>query len=220
MGQYYRALTIDRQDNPEVLSSYEYGSGCKLMEHSYIGNRFVDAVLRRIYENPMRVAWMGDYATDEDGSEFEKKVSKEELKKWYDTCWKKQFPDEEKIDKGSILGDACRGYYLVNHDTQEYIDLEEYFSMNCWLEKYQGYVNGDNESEYKKHVHYLMCVNPLPLLTACGNGRGGGDYHKCFPDCDLCGTWAFDRIELVKQKPRGFKAILPRFTEEKRVDAA
>lgn len=39
----------------------------------------------------------------------------------------------------------------------------------------------------------FWCVNPLPVLTACGNGRGGGDYRD---DDDInVGSWAFDLIE-------------------------
>lgn len=37
-------------------------------------------------------------------------------------------------------------------------------------------------------------VHPLPLLTAEGNGRGGGDYHEQNPDIELVGTWARDSI--------------------------
>ena len=36
-------------------------------------------------------------------------------------------------------------------------------------------------------------IHPLPLLTAIGNGKGGGDYRgTCL---DLVGHWACDKIE-------------------------
>ena len=45
MGQYYEAVSIDKK---EFLESYDYGNGAKLMEHSYIGNFFVAAVVSRL----------------------------------------------------------------------------------------------------------------------------------------------------------------------------
>ena len=36
------------------------------------------------------------------------------------------------------------------------------------------------------------CLHPLSLLTALGNGKGGGDYHGI--NEDLIGYWAFDEI--------------------------
>ena len=41
--------------------------------------------------------------------------------------------------------------------------------------------------------------HPLPILTAEGNGRGGGDYNG--PNMDLVGTWARDVISMENEAP-------------------
>lgn len=38
-------------------------------------------------------------------------------------------------------------------------------------------------------------VNPIPLLLANSNGRGGGDYRL---DNEMVGCWAYDRVGIVK----------------------
>ena len=44
-----------------------------------------------------------------------------------------------------------------------------------------------------------MHLHPLSLLTAEGNGRGGGDYHG--PNIDMVGTWARDVISMENAAP-------------------
>ena len=41
-------------------------------------------------------------------------------------------------------------------------------------------------------------LHPLPLLTAEGNGRGGGDYRE---DSELVGSWARDMISVEETMP-------------------
>jgi hypothetical protein len=43
-------------------------------------------------------------------------------------------------------------------------------------------------------------IHPLPLLTAEGNGRGGGDYHEG-PNMEMVGTWARDVISMENEAP-------------------
>ena len=57
--------------------------------------------------------------------------------------------------------------YVINHSREQYLYLDEYRL-------------GD------------FTIHPLPLLTAVGNGRGGGDY--CGINLDSVGTWAGDLI--------------------------
>ena len=62
---------------------------------------------------------------------------------------------------------------------------------------------------------YVMKVNqfhPLPLLTAEGNGRGGGDYHGA--DEDLVGTWARDVISVEMEAPADYTLLVHSFGEE------
>jgi hypothetical protein len=54
-------------------------------------------------------------------------------------------------------------------------------------------------------------IHPLPLLTAEGNGRGGGDYHGS--DEDLIGTWARDVISVAMQPPGGYTMLIHNFGE-------
>jgi hypothetical protein len=77
--------------------------------------------------------------------------------------------------------------YLVNYTKKEY----------CTLPKYNP-----AKDEY--------VLNPLPLLTADGNGRGGGDYR--IEDARV-GSWAYDSIGLTNDNNeiKGFKRISGKF---------
>ena len=79
--------------------------------------------------------------------------------------------------------------YLINLDKKEYVDKSK-----CPI----------HNDKWQTRIH------PLPLLTADGNGRGGGDYRR---DNDLVGSWARNRIALVKDIPEGFTELIPNFTE-------
>jgi len=65
--------------------------------------------------------------------------------------------------------------YIVNHTKKQYIDKSKYLD-----------------------------IHPLPLITAEGNGRGGGDYHGSHED--KIGSWARDVISIEKE-------LLPEYTE-------
>ena len=71
--------------------------------------------------------------------------------------------------------------YLVNHTKMQYVD------------------------KTKEHIH------PLPLLTAEGNGSGGGDYGG--HNEDLCGAWARHVISIEKEPPVDYKELLCGFEE-------
>lgn len=206
MGQYYTPIIMGKRYGVQgTLYSWDYNEGLKLMEHSYLGTDFTNAVLRKIDHQPMRIAWMGDYADDypEDDSKkrepYQQKLLKNEFMRIFKEQDKKRIRPEPLEFKNP---EDFNGWYLINHTQQTYVDLGEYQQMNGWEEEWDG----------KK---YRMTVHPLPLLTACGNGRGGGDYHDCYPDYDKVGKWAFDLIEFASYKPVGFTEEIYRFKEER-----
>jgi len=109
MGQYFVAVNLD---NMEHVSSYDYGNGAKLMEHSYMGNNFVEAVEFLLINDgedkgrwaDSRIVWAGDYADpEEDGETIYDKV-------------------EGKGLKFLIEGVPENYPYLVNWDKKEYVD--------------------------------------------------------------------------------------------------
>ena len=55
-------------------------------------------------------------------------------------------------------------------------------------------------------------IHPLSLLTASGNGRGGGDYRG--HNKHLVGLWAGDVISSDSKVPQGYEEITPDFREE------
>ena len=84
------------------------------------------------------------------------------------------------------------GKYLVNHDKKEYVDCTEYYD------------NSVTEGDW--------CLHPLPILTAVGNGQGGGDYHG--RSMDMVGRWTCDRISVENAAPKeGYRSILPVFVQ-------
>lgn len=71
-----------------------------------------------------------------------------------------------------------RNKVLVNHTKKEYVVIAD---------------------DLEESVH------PLPLLTAIGNGRGGGDYRGS--DEELVGSWAMDTISLEDDIPKGYRRL-------------
>jgi hypothetical protein len=54
-------------------------------------------------------------------------------------------------------------------------------------------------------------IHPLPILTAEGNGRGGGDYYGT--DANLAGIWARDILSIEKEIPDGYMEFECHFHE-------
>jgi len=65
MGQYYKPIILS--STPRItFDSYAYDNGRKLMEHSWVGNNFVNAVENFLHESMGgNIVWAGDYADDE-----------------------------------------------------------------------------------------------------------------------------------------------------------
>jgi hypothetical protein len=75
--------------------------------------------------------------------------------------------------------------YIVNHTKGQYVDKEY---------KFDG----------SRKIH------PLPLLTAEGNGRGGGDYYGT--DSELVGSWARHVLSMEIKKPDGYSELICEFS--------
>ena len=167
MGQYYQAfnltkkLSVSSHDVKE--EGQDYGSGSKLMEHGYLENNFVGAIME-LLKNEWKgdkIAWIGDYF---ETGEIEGIPS-----------WAEALGDEQEgnpAEYSEIVPDAAevtKGF-LNNHTLGLSIDLS-----NC-----QVYENMESPE-----IGWEL--SPLVMLTACGNGRGGGDYRG---DFSFVGAWA------------------------------
>jgi hypothetical protein len=183
MGQYYIAINSDTM---EWIQPHDFDNGAKLMEHSYLTNNFVEAVeFLLLDDGEDKSRWAGQrivWAGDYADPEAKEGET--------------LYESSQDKDKLGMLIEAIppNYYYLVNWDRQEFVD-----KTKCKP------INGNwNVNEMKVH--------PLPLLTAEGNGRGGGDYHG--NSMELIGTWARDRISVMKEPPIGFTEIIPNFTTD------
>ena len=175
MGQYYRPTIMKNDYKVETtLVSYDYDNGSKLMEHSWIGNNFVSAAAVFLSNGPRRLAWIGDYAELDDFEELQRKgkpITQEQFETVIKKVWGPESRDAGPKHINPIVN--MRIGFLINHSTKEFINLA-------------NYVERVKDWQWK--------VNPLSLLTAVGNGKGGGDYRDDIYS-DAVGDWAFDLIE-------------------------
>jgi hypothetical protein len=203
MGQYYHALIIKDKvydtNNEQVLAwlySHEYDNGLKLMEHSWIGNNFVETFASLLSPKgkftKMRVVWAGDYAdgepeltyTDDKGSEVEVNL--------YRLC-----ADKDKIKPKTVNKSKYR--FIFNHDTKEFVDTEKCPISDIWKDPKTG----------KEHT---FTIHPLPLLTCEGCFRGGGDFRD--ETNTFVGKWSRNRISVGNKIVKGFIEIVPNFVEK------
>ena len=196
MGQYY-VPTIINKNGVETFNAHQYGNGYKLVEHSWIGNYLVQAVVTRLYKNPSILFWMGDYA---ELSDITKEAAKTALFD-YNIPIGKQFMEDIHADKYNkrVISekDFVHPKYIINHTAKVYFDIDKCTSTPPGLEP------GDDD----------WIVHPLPLLTAVGNGRGGGDYYAEI-DKQYVGNWAGDVIETAYEVPEGYCENIYYFRED------
>ena len=207
MGQYYKQYLKDAEGHERVFCSqnaiymtrngiespdaigghvYDWGdpdcwgscfSGLKLMEHAWIGNDFTNGVLEALWDNPCTLAWVGDYADDK--GDYDGRYTEDVyLKVWGDDC----------IAEGPFgeLPTIHRDGFIVNLTRGEYVDLAEYVAAATYKPKWAS--DGG------------WCNHPLAMLTAIGNGRGGGDYHGAH--MEKVGAWAMDEIMYTQDASR------------------
>ena len=209
MGQYYKAIFLTENNKPFAsVSSYDFGSGAKLMEHSWMKNPMVRFVERQLMITPQRIVWGGDYADNEDASTLTpleiKTIANNKSEYTNSTIIKKEGltlytlcktvgklthdisskGDEREKEFDRILA-PLNVKYLVNHDRKEFVD----------------------KSKTPKDADGWQ-IHPLPLLTCEGNGRGGGDFRG---ESDLIGIWARNLISVATKKsdiPKGFEELI------------
>jgi len=184
MGQYYKPTSVDKM---ESLYSHDYGHMSKLMEHSYIGNDFVNIAEDLLspegkwYKHSF--VWAGDYADEElSGSNLFTLAKEIQIEEYKEKLVREGFTGEFKIDEPMTL---CAGRHIINHTTKEYVNKD---------------IVPEDEEGWKVH--------PLPLLTCEGNGRGGGDYRE---ENDCIGIWARHRISVENSIPEGYTELIPNF---------
>lgn len=191
MGQYYRAVNIDKREIMEF-------DGAKLMEFAWVYNRSMRAFMAL-----MNGAWqgdrvyiVGDYADLDERSFHEgddawlhvleaaerelgfhgKTFVSESGRTYPDYLYgfaERNFKDVTE-DAMKLVEDGAQLRYILNAELGVYIDLE-----HCPADSIFYYAEDDKV--------YVYRVHPLAIILAMGNGRGGGDFRQgvCKPFVDL-----------------------------------
>lgn len=199
MGQYYMPCSLT--SNKEHVKSYVYshdiksrwktydgrmvttGQGLKLMEHSYLKNKMMLCVEALLIEGG---EW---HKTPIVWSGDYSDHVRGELN-YYDMCERTDEGEHvarKLIPKPLTKKQANEFRFIVNHTKKEFVDKTKVPSNDGWQ------------------------IHPLSLLTAEGNGRGGGDFGGIGEK--FVGTWARDIISVEKELPEGYKEIVPNFIE-------
>lgn len=187
MGQYYVVVILGpdgekREFIRTWVSSHVYGCGSKLMEHSYLNNTFTSTV---------------EFLLSPEGPFWKSRV-----------VWAGDYADEEPVLDESREKENV--YTMANNEEHKL-----YSSSHPFTEKYPFIVNHSKRQAIHKGTvdpcKREFVIHPLSLLTAEGNGRGGGDYHGT--NEALVGSWARDVISLEGTVPAGYELISIEFQE-------
>lgn len=178
----YYKPVIFTENTAQAFSAHDYGEGLKLTEHSFDKGGIVFELYSRMYNKKKRIIWIGDYAQDHP-------LYRPEYDRFYAKAWGGPY----RKPKNKTAPDfSIKGKFLVNHTKHEFVDFDEYVSTN------------------RNNGGWIL--QPLPLLTAVGNGLGGGDYRGL--DENVVGYWAGDQISVRDVPPKGYTKICPLFKED------
>ena len=190
MGQYFRPIlgnvfgtdckVYDRSVDGERTFA-------KLMEHSWWLAPFVNSFSEQLYKEVGRVAWVGDYADEPDDFHFP------HCSAFYVPSYNEVWGDSVKTFGSTSTDFTLDGKFLLNYDTAQYVDLDEYKAAS---QDAEGWI-----------------IHPLPLLTAVGNDRGSGDFHEGNIGYEKVGTWAWHLLSIVDNLPKHFSKLKLVFKE-------
>lgn len=100
-------------------------------------------------------------------------ISKYMFNKVYKYAWRNK--ERTTVENPNEEFDWTKDWYYINETRKEYILMPKPNNLD-WV------------------------FTPLSLLTAIGNGRGGGDYHR---NNEMVGFWRGDKVYLSLNKPTG-----------------
>lgn len=125
MGQYYKPTILKNNKSKKTIVkwvySHDYDNGLKLMEHSYVGNNFVNVIENELKENPQILVWAGDYAEDCSGRKTNV----------YSRTYIKRY-EGKKITNGNEEFDHKTYRYIVNHTKKLYVDKSKLKDIEGW----------------------------------------------------------------------------------------
>lgn len=201
MGQYYRfcLLNSKKKSYPNkkkvaaYLQSWDFGSGAKLTEFSWVGNHFVgrlEALINKEHGKyagyPVIVA--GDYADEEPNT-----LNKE---KWNIYCLASHFGHRIEPEEAP---EPKHYRYVINEDKKVFIDCER--MKVCGVTKWE-----DEEDT-------IWQLHPLTILCCDGNGRGSGDLYQ---DHRMIGAWKRNVVVTSDNRPdeKEYREVFYNFYEK------
>ncbi len=125
MGQYYKPAILGKNKKTVLkwMYSHRYGEfsknfcGLKLMEHSWMKNKFVGAFESMLIGNPQIVVWAGDYAD----------ACKGRKSNVYDRC-----KEANEVLPSVVAPQVVKAQYIVNHTTKQFVDKSKVPSSDGW----------------------------------------------------------------------------------------
>lgn len=237
MGQYYVAVNIDKR---QVLDPHDYDNGAKLMEWSYIGNRFVTALQNLITDEWKgdRVYVVGDYADElKNGSDGKSKISY-----WANPYLRALRGIGKAVESGknipNIYMEASKWPHVLPERPPVWmlarIDKIKRAKTTTSLEDY-GYRYIYNHKTHQV-IDLAKCpiewawkdgneagvasLHPLPLLLAMGNGNGNGDYfgnNQSLVGCWLNSVRQIDIQQDLLPGCEGYTEFAPDFTKNEQI---
>jgi len=184
MGQYYRIIFLKAKDSDSSTKATDDTIECWTEPYDY---KEGSKLMEHSYLNLVMMKDI-EYHLSPEGALYRSRL-----------VWAGDYAVEEKgcdmnlyhmckenKDKKMTPPNVCYTtdcHYIVNHTKKQYVD--------------------------KKNL--LNDIHPLPLLTADGNGAGGGDFRGT--DEILCGDWARHVISMEHVLPEGYTQLVCRFKE-------
>ena len=111
MGAYYMATLagVKKKSKPIGLNPWDYDNGAKLMEHSYIGNNYVNLIMNELLDDSKSVVWLCNNHTADEITTRERENIKVVKRK----------------SKKLSLDINDNKYFIVNLTKGEFIDMKQ-----------------------------------------------------------------------------------------------
>ena len=188
MGQYYRPILGD-----------QYGMNCKVFDRSVDGEYTFAKLLEHSWWQNSFVNSFSEFLYNEpsrvcwvgDYADEPDDFDFDNCSAFYVPCYKEVWGETIDTNTVSFSDFTLDGKFLLNH-----VDLAEYKSAS--VDKH-GWI-----------------IHPLPLLTAVGNDRGGGDFHEGNIGYENVGIWAWQLLSFADKPPKDFSKICIVFKEDSR----